>query len=501
MSKKDDLLLAQQLSKQSDLDGSYRIADKYLRENPNDVDWLMVMVYIMLESGKPTIAYNLAKRCVELEPQNPSMYLNFGMAANDLWRGVEAERMYRRGMKLSQRTDQLCKFLINLSGVYIDNGRFEEAKGLCEKVLEMNPESRKGRANLGFCQVALQEWDVGWPNYRLCLGTEWRPKTQYGNEPEWDGVSRGTIVLYAEQGIGDMICFASMLPDMIAWCDENDSTVVLDCDWRLYTLFKRSFPDLAMYPTAGVTAETMQPQWKWKDEHCQIDYSLPMGQLAEYFRTSKESFPKEPFLTPDADEEFKWRALFDAKKKPVIGVAWSGGMPKTGAHLKTLDLEQLLPLFEAIDAHWVCLQYKPAGAEIEEFKENHPDIDIVEYKNATLNKDYDITASLVASLDAVVSVPTSIVHLAGSLGVRTIAMEARMRCWKFESGNPFHPITAQIPHSDDWNATIRETASHLEDLCLLSVIKSDSGQGLTSKDKMNAGNGSSERQTDTAASV
>lgn len=469
MTKKDDLILAQQLSKQNDWDNSYRLADKYLWTDPNDVDWLMVMVYIMLGTGKHTIAYSLAKRCVELEPGNPSMYLNFGMAANELWRASESERIYRRGMKLSKRTDQLCKFLINLAGVYIDNGRFDEAKAMCEQVLEMNPDSRKGRANLGFCQVALKEWGVGWPNYRYCLGTEWRPKTSYGDEPEWDGKGKGNIVLYAEQGIGDMVCFASMLPDMVRWCQANDSIPILDCDWRLYTLFKRSFEGLVIYPTAGVTAETMQPQWKWKDEHCKIDYSIPMGQIAEYFRTTAKSFHRKPFLTPDPDEEFKWRALFKTKQKPVIGIAWSGGGAKTGRHLKTLELEQLLPLFESIDAHWVSLQYEPAGSQIEAFKEQHPDVDIVEYKNATLNKDYDVTASLVSALDAVVSVPTSVVHLAGALGVRTIAMEAKMRCWKFESANPFHPMTAQIPHSDDWDATIRETASHLVDLVIERV--------------------------------
>jgi tetratricopeptide (TPR) repeat protein len=464
MTKHPDLKRAQELSNQQNWDAAYVITDRHLSETPNDVDWLMLMTFIMMGTGKRAIAYSLAKRCVDLAPKDPSMYLNCGMAANDLWMPAEAERLYRRGMKIARNPEQLAKFLVNLTGVYIDNGRFEDAEEICHQIIELKPDTVKGYANLGFCQVATKQWDKGWPNYRKCIGTEWRPKMVYADEPEWDGVSRGTIVLYAEQGLGDMICFASMLPDMQVWAAENESTLVLDMDWRLHNLFQRSFNSLAIYPTAGVTADKMRPELKWKDEHCEIDYSLPMGQVAEYFRTSEDDFPRTPFLIPNKDEEYKWRSLFESKAKPAIGIAWTGGHAKTGAHLKRLTLEQLVPLFESIDATWVSLQYKPCTTEIEQFRGEYPHIDLVEYPKTTLDKDYDQTAGLVAALDAVVSVPTAVVHLAGALGVRTIAMEAPMRCWKYNAGNPFHPITAQIPHSDDWDATIEETASYLKDL-------------------------------------
>lgn len=500
MTRETDLKRGQHLSKAGDWDAAYKIANKYLWLDPNDVDALMLMIFVMMGTGKHTIAYAMTRRCLELAPNYASVHLNAGMAANELWRSKEAERLYRRGINMAATPEQLSKFLINLTGVYIDNGRFDEAEELCQQVLQLTPDSPKGKANLGFCQIATGRWKEGWPNYRYVTGTEFRPKTQYGDEPEWDGVSRGTIVLYAEQGIGDMICFASMLPDMMEWCAENESTPILETDWRLSNLFKRSFPDLVIYPTASVTEQTYKPQHKWKDEHCSIDYSIPMGQIGEYFRNADEDFPRTPYLEPDPDEHFKWRSLFESKGKPAIGIAWTGGAPKTGAHKKRLDLEQLLPLFERIDAHWVSLQYKPATEEISVFREKHPNIDLTEYPHYTLAPDYDFTASLVSALDAVVSVPTSVVHLAGALGVRTVAMEAPMRCWKFEAGNPFHPITAQIPHSEDWEATIAETASYLEDLCLPSATNTDSGLGSISKDQTIAGNGLPENPTDTVVS-
>ena len=444
---------AQKLSTDEQWDEAYQITDKHLKEDPNSPDWLMLMVYIMLGTGKHALAYSLARRCLDLSPRDPSMYLNAGMAANELWNSKEAERLYRKGLSLCKTQEQVSGFLINLTGVLIDNGRFNEARELCEQALEIGNDSQKARANLGFVQLANKEWDQGWANYRSCIGTQWRPKTNYCQEPEWDGVSRGTIVLYAEQGLGDMICFASMIPDMQRWCDENESTLIVDTDIRLLHLFRRSFPGVQFYGTAG----SKQISWPGVNK---VDYSLPLGQLGEYFRTKDSDFPRASYLTPDPDREYMWRQLFKSKKKPCIGIAWTGGVPKTGSHLKKLDLEQLRPLFESIDAHWVSLQYKFAGPEIAEFD----GIDLVEYPHATMAKDYDATASLVAALDAVVSVPTTVVHLAGALGVRTLAMAGPVKCWKYNAGNPFHPVT-MIEHSKDWNATIKEAASHLEDIC------------------------------------
>jgi len=457
LTEQADLQLAQKLSNECDWDRSYLICDRYLRENPNNVDWLILMVYILLGAQKPTLAYNLARRCIELAPKDPAMYLNCGMAANELWLKKEAERIYRKGIRLSKNKGQLSKFLINLTGVLIDNGRFEEARELCLQSIECHPETVKGRANLGFVQLANKEWDVGWENYRRCIGTEWRPKTIYGDEEEWDGVSRGTIVLYAEQGLGDMICFASMIPDMQKWCDKNESKLIVEIDIRLLSMFERSFPDTIFYGTAGAKGIV------WEERDQKIDYALPMGQVGQYFRTKDSDFPRKAYLTPDPDRELMWRSLFDSRNKPVIGIAWTGGVPKTGSHLKRLQLEQFLPLFESIDAHWVSLQYKSAAREIRNFRDVYG-IDIVEYPHATLVKEYDATAAMVSALDAVVSVPTTVVHLAGALGVRTLAMAGPALCWKYSAGNPFHPCTI-IDHSTDWKTTIEATASNLEDLC------------------------------------
>jgi hypothetical protein len=126
-------------------------------------------------------------------------------------------------------------------------------------------------------------------------------------------------------------------------------------------------------------------------------------------------------------------------------------------------------MFRAIDAHWVSLEYQPTK-EIDEFKEKYPEIDIKEYPHATLTDDYDDTAALVASLDAVVCVPTSAGHLAGALGVPMVWLKHAHPCWKVKSGLPFHPWSALVDWAGDWKATISNSIPEVKK-CLTATAE------------------------------
>lgn len=414
--KSNELELAQDLAERGDWDNAYKIVRKNLKDNPDDILWMMVLSYIMLGTDKPEIAYQIAKRVTQLAPKQGGGWMNLGMACKDMWLDDKAIRHFKRGLKVSDNDDQRNMLLVNISASLVDTGRFKEAEKYTKQALEIKPDSEKAIANLGFCQLAQRNWAEGWKNYRACIGHDWRPVHQYQDEPLWDGKGRGTIVIYGEQGLGDQISFASMLPDMKAWCDENDSKLILDINPRLGNLLRRSFPDIKIYGTQG------KRQLRWDAEDQSVDFSLPIGQLGEYFRCAAEDFSGGPYLYPDPDRVLQWRSLFRSKDKPVIGLAWSGGIPKTGAKFRRVDLERLLPVMKSVDAHWVSLQYRDASKEIEDFKLRHPDIDIVQYNHGTLSNDYDDTVAMVAAMDHVVAMHTTIIHVAGGLGVP---------CWTF----------------------------------------------------------------------
>ena len=436
------LNVAQDLAEAGDYDRAYAICDKELSSDPNNYRWLTIMVYIMLQTEKPTIAYHLARRVADLEPKKAAGWLNLGMACKDLRRDREAVRFAKKAFRFSDNEKQQAMINVNIGSSLIDMGEFVEAEGYCLEAIRLNPDTIKGKANLGFCQLAQRQWKEGWENYLHCSGHEWRPKFVYNDEPEWDGEGEGNIVLYGEQGLGDQISFASVVPDVHRWAKKNNSRVILDLSNRLTNLLRRSFPDIKVYGTQG-NVNAM-----WDKEDRKIDHSLPIGQACEYFRHSDDDFPGTPYLKPCPDRKAMWDALFKKQscahnnpecknnkpiKKPVIGIAWSGGIPKTGSKWRRVGLNALLPILKSVDAHWVSLQYKDASKEIAEFKKEHPEIDLVQYHHGTLTMDYDDTVAMVSAMDHVIAMHTTIVHVAGGLGVPCWAFVPLFSQWRYGS--------------------------------------------------------------------
>jgi len=147
-----------------------------------------------------------------------------------------------------------------------------------------------------------------------------------------------------------------------------------------------------------------------------------------------------------------WKGLFSQQGRPVIGIAWTGGVPWTADRFRTLTLEQLLPLFRSVDATWISLQYKDASREIREFKRNYPEIDIRQYSFGTLTDDYDDTAALVAALDKVVAMQTSVIHLAGALGVECHCLVNRYAQWRYGDRKtlPWYQSVKLYRYVDHW---------------------------------------------------
>lgn len=455
--RESDLELARQLSEKREWDNAYSICNKYLSDNPDDVPFLVVMTYIMLGAEKTTVAYHLAKRATELAPKECGVWMNAGMASNDLWRTKEARRYYEKGLKLATNDRQRSMMCVNIASVLIDTGRFKDAEPYCELAVKYNPKSIKGWANLGFAQLGQRKWKEGWKNYRYAIGTEFRPSHQYADEPMWDGEGKGNIALISEQGIGDVVSFASMVPDAIKWANENDSQIIIDCEPRMQGVLERSFPGAKVYPTL------LADKVVWDEAP---DYSIPIGQIGEYFRNSDEDFTGEPYLVPCPDRLLQWKALFKSKKKPVIGLAWRGGIPRTGARFRQWDLEQLVPILKSVDAHWVSLQYKPAGKEIAEFRKRHPKIDLVEYPHGTLTNDYDDTIAMVAAMDHIVTMQTAVNHVAGALGVPAWVHVPNNSQWRYgEQGEDF-PWAGSVriirqQTKGEWADTVEKTAEEL----------------------------------------
>jgi len=326
MNKKEALKRAQDLAEDGEIDEAYTLSDYWLKKNPNDVGFLTVLCSIMSDARKDIIAYQLATRCTQLIPNNAAAWINKGRTANQLWLEKESERAYNKALKLTQTPAQAYMILTNIAALLIDIGEYKKAEVYCHDAIELAKDSKlddgKGRANLGFCQLAQQNWAEGWKNYHKALGhvADWRPKKSYGSEPAWDGTKNKTVVVYGEQGLGDEISFASVVPDMV----KHSKKVILDVDSRLEGLFKRSFPKAVVYGTRR------EKVLNWKEKDRDINYSFPIGQLGEYFRLKDSDFPGRPYLKSCPDRTKMWKALFKTKKKPTVTQHFNGGTAMDG---------------------------------------------------------------------------------------------------------------------------------------------------------------------------
>lgn len=474
-----ELAHAQELRDNGDYEGAYNIAYNWLKFDPNDPAALTILVAIMIDTDKVAIAYALAKRVTEVAPEASVAWLNLGRAAADLWRYRESLRAYERALDIAKDDMTKSSICVNIASMMVDHGQFKEGEKWCRRAITYNPTTTKGKANLGFCQLAQRDWSEGWKNYRECIGQNGRYFAQYNNEPMWDGNSQGTILIYGEQGLGDEISFAQMIPDAQKWCDENNSRLIVDLNHRIESLIQRSFPETEIHGSRSQ---------KYCDfDASVVDYSLPIAQAGEYFRCKDEQFTGEPYLKADPDRVEMWKHHFSKKGKPVIGIGWQGGTWKTATKFRQLTLEQLLPVLTSVDAHWVSLQYKPSGKQIEEFRKAHPDIDIVEYPHGTLSNDYDDTVAMMAAMDMVVTMQTTTVHVAGGLGIPCWTFVPRTSQWRYGQTGEDYPWAKSVriirQNTDGvWDDVMTKTGEELADLT--GISKAATGNARKHKAKL-----------------
>lgn len=371
------------------------------------------------KSNDITTAYQFARRACGFAPENAYCWGNLGNLEHEIYRFDQAEFCFQQGFRVAK--DDQAKGFISLvyAAMLVQKGAWDKALPMCRTAFSYQDKA-KTRGNLGLALLATGNWKEGWPMYDAIIGFDKsRRKMQYKDEDVWDGSKGKSIVVYEEQGVGDVISFASMVPDVL-----NDAEVVLDVRPELEGLFRRSFPKATVYGSVGGIGED------WRSKH-RIDASISIGGLGRLYRPSPEACPGTPYLKADPDRVAMWKALFKQQGKPVIGIGWSGGLEHTGARHRIWKLEELLPLFKSVDAVWVSLQYKDASKEIEAFRAKHPEIDLRQYKQATITKDYDDTAGMVDALDLVVTMQSAVLHLAGALGKECWGFVNRHGQWRY----------------------------------------------------------------------
>jgi thioredoxin-like negative regulator of GroEL len=426
------------LLEQEKHDEALRLANTLLNEEHDEPRLLFMVGSVFLRAERFGLAYNVFRRVMEIAPHRAEAWNNAGMAALGCHDMGEAQRLLRRALKLDPKNTAAMN---NLGLLYLQHGEVQRAVSYCNASLALDGNQPEPKETLGYANLMLGNWQEGWAGFDSMIGhSKHRKEMSYNGEPRWKGETKGRLILRGEQGIGDEISFASMIPD--ASCDNE---ITLDCDKRLEGLFKRSFPYIEVRGTRFERDHSWVNGIRW-------DYHALLGSLGAIYRPSDYHFPGTPYLVADQERCVQWRALLDTLPGMKVGIAWTGGLPNTFRHRRSFPLESLLPILKTEGVSWVSLQYDDPTEEIEAFEEKHG-IKIHHWPRAAEAYDYDETAALVSELDLVITTTTSVVHLSGALGVPAWVMVPKLPRWFYRlegDGTPWYRSVRLYRQSDKW---------------------------------------------------
>ncbi len=346
----------------------------------------------------------------------------------------------------------------NYSMVLTQEGRSAEALAVCDELLAAHPDLYEARLNRALAALKLGRFGSAWPDYeaRKLARSNYIPREL--PLPEWRGqaLQNKKILVYAEQGLGDQIMFASCLPDLL----NQAGACVVECAPQLVPVFRRSFPRARIEPQAQNTERLASLV-----QSALFDYQVATGSLPGYFRRSWGDFPRHRgYLRADARRVAYWTdRLSDLGPGLKVGISWFGGAVSTRSDARSTRLQDWLPVLSPSSCRFVSLQYGNANDELDAAAGN-PAVKINHWSEAIA--DYDETAALVASLDLVISVCTAVVHLAGALGKRAWVLVPQCPEWRYLAHGttmPWYPSIRLFRQRElgGWQATISDVAGEL----------------------------------------
>lgn len=404
------------LGRQDEAEAAWRDA---LASHPTQEVLVWNLGALLMERGRPAEALALAERVLAAAPAHGRALILRGDALTAQGRYEEAVETYRRAPATDDLlVDSLTKHGMALAAL----GRSEEALELLDRAVAHNPQDLFAPFRRGCIRLSRRDFG-GWADYEA----RWRMPNmvdiaghivtrgiipQLALAPTREGLAGQRVLLLGEQGIGDQIMFASMIPDLA----EVAASVTCVCNPRLVRLFSGS-------PLCG--AVFLDPA-NARIAASGIDRIVAMGSLGHAFRPDEAAFPGTPYLTPRPEVRAKWAERLGPRSRPLrIGLTWRGGMPSTRQTQRSLTLEGLRPLLSLPGCEFVSLQHGDVAAELAASP-----VPIRSFPPEQLS-DFEDLGGLVAELDLVVSVQTSIVHLCGAIGQTCLTLVPGNAEWRY----------------------------------------------------------------------
>lgn len=407
---------------------------------PDDVDARMSRGHVLATQKRYDDALMDFTKATRLAPQNADAWNNLGNVLQDLQRDAEAIAAY----------DQALTLRPSFAQVWFNKGkalgaleRYADADAAYAKALTLNPDYEDAKWHQSWVKLVQGDFKHGWPLFEArwtvpALGNQRR----YPLVPQWLGqapLAGKSILLYAEQGLGDTLQFCRYVPVLQAM----GAHVSLAVQAPLVSLLAGQWPDV---PVAESFADVSG-----------FDLATPLMSLPLALGTTLETIPAAvPYIQATN------AVPATAGARPRVGLVWSGSVGHKNDKNRSMALSVLAPLFE-LPVDWVCLQ--PDVRESDHaWLAAHPDV-VLEQPALT---DFAETARVIAGLDWVVTVDTAVAHLAGALGKETwllLPTGADYRWLLARSDTPWYPDMQLFRQKNrgDWPGVVDQLCRAIHD--------------------------------------
>ncbi len=429
------------------LDEARTVLDGFLADHPDHPEALHLKGVILVRQGDTPAGAALMERSVAVGPAKPYYFRNLCEVFRTLGRYDEA---LEAGLKAVAGDPNDAIAHANLSVLHYERGAPTDALISAERALRINP--NMPGAHFGLAEALLLRGDLarGWEEY------EWRfrmpgvpPLMPKNDIPQWDGkpLESGRLMLIADQGFGDGIQFARYIP----WVKERCAEVVVACSQELQPLI-RQIPG----------ADSLFDRWEAAPACAAF---IPLSGLPRLHGTRVETIPwRGPYLKADPDKAARWKARLDQLVAPDhrrIGLVWAGRPTHKNDRNRSVALKDLAPLTDLPGITFVSLQKGPGQGQIGGYFGRAPIVNL-----GPELETFAETLAVLDGLERVVTVDTSVGHLAGASGKDAFVMLPFAPDWRWlqeRADTPWYPSLRLFrpPAPRDWAAVSAEVATHL----------------------------------------
>jgi len=442
VSVQEALMAAIELHRIGDLEGAARGYEALVRRFPNSAAGWINLGIVLRRLGRLDAALACLRRGVMLNPNDGAAWSNLGNALRAANYLEDAKRAQLKALSLTPGAAQIH---YNMGLVTRDFGELAEADACFRRAELLGYDNPDLAWDQSLTVLLSGNLEKGFEAYEA----RWNlPETQqrYAGRPRWHGTPEKdkTIVIHAEQGLGDSLQFCRYVPAL----KSRVGRLIFEVQPQLIDLLKAS----PLFDGVEIRARN--------HETVEADMQMPLLSAPNLLPLGENVLPgREPYLSPPTDGP----RIGDNGTSPRIGIAWAGKPSHKNDANRSAGLSAFTALFDLLNARFYSLQVGPAQAEIRDLS-----LGAVIQDLSPAIRNFADTASLLQDLDVVVTVDTSVAHLAGAMGKPVWVMLPFAPDWRWQlhrQDSPWYPSMRLFRQTSpgDWDEVFMRVRAGLDD--------------------------------------